>query len=139
MHCLAFSTTASAPMRTGCAICWRPTSWINSPVLHTGCAAPARIVNHQSLEGDQWASGELLALREIRTQPFGKETRPGDNGVGSPDSVQHQIAQTRAHRITHNKCAREHRHRRRHSQNHQQIRPPVIGETAANQRGLTHQ
>ena len=116
-----------------------PEPLIHSVHLNARCAAPAGIMNHQTLKRDQWTSGEMLALREICAQPLGKEASRGDHRVRTANAVQHQVAQAGAHGIAYNESTRKYSNRRGDSQHHQQIGSPKVSQTAANQRSCTHQ
>ncbi len=92
-----------------------------------------------ALEGDERACRKGLPLSEMIAELPREKIDGGDDGVGSTDAAEHQIAKTRPHRIPHHQRPREHGNRRSHSQNHNQICSLVVSKTAANQRGFAHQ
>jgi hypothetical protein len=99
----------------------------------------AGIVHDKALERDERASREALPLGEIGAELFPEKVGGGDDGVGAADAVKHQVAKTRAHRITHHQRARQHSDRRSYAQHNCQVRAPVVRQAAANQRGCAHQ
>jgi hypothetical protein len=121
-----------------------PEALVNAIDLHVPAAPPARLIDHDAFKHHQRARPCERRTRKLRMraqlcdQIFAEEIRRRDDVSRLPQTLQHERAQTRAHRIPDEQRARQHRHGNRHAAHHRHIRAPVVDQIASEQRDDGH-
>ena len=91
-------------------------------------------MRHESVRDDEWRrSGHACLIPEVSGEGVAEEPAGRDNLIGASQTAKGDVAQASADRVANDEGAGKHRHRGRHTEDHGEVRPPVVRDAAANE------
>ncbi len=117
-----------------------PEPFVHAVDLHASRPAPALFLRDAAFQDDERARVFESGRREpgVRLDLVGEslaeEGGGGDDRVSTPEPLQEQRAQARAHAVADDERAGQHRDAHRDARHDGEVRPPVVSETAFEKR-----